>query len=497
VVSVRGTGRRVPRLPGLVAGTALAVAAIAAGTAGLALWWTPAEDPSTDDPATPNMLERLPDGTVPSVFAHTRESATALLQGMGQRVAFREEISCVPEGRPIGTDPATGTPVERGDTVTVLLAYQGPTTDCFADLSEPWRFMDFATARGPAPSFAEQVDLFVDGRPTRTLSGTDAALADWGRPSALTELRDMARQVLELDGEHHAPTLEVREGTPPDELCGVPRPAGLAHRDALTLTVEVPEDARPRCPARVSLYRTAGEIDAVVTWTERPRLSAATSGPVPDVVGLTLAEARGAVTDAGFTARIEELETCAPRDGVVEQAPTQSDLEEDLEDDPGWPEVVTLVVEVPHTSRDCAALDAAAATFVRFARGGPPPVWSPHVQQLFGYALRDRITAEQADDRSAWSFCTDTSTADCDLSPLVVAGAAEVETAEWRETSECELTDYGGLPSGLDPEDHIVLFPAKPQGCTADWAVELWIDGRGRVSAVNLLLARAAVSDAD
>lgn len=67
------------------------------------------------------------------------------------------------------------------------------------------------------------------------------------------------------------------------------------------------------------------------------------------------------------------------------------------------------------------------------------------------------------------------------------------EAGESRERYECELVDYGGLPSRLKPEDQIVLFPPDPSGCATDWSVELWIDQGGDITAVNLLINEAAV----
>ncbi len=497
-VAVRPDAPPVPAEParrGRSLAAAVAVAATLAVGVGTG-WWVSRDGGGATDDAPLGVLDGAPEGTVPSVFAHTRASATELLEGRGLRVEVREEGSCDPAGRPIGTDPALGTPVEPGDTVTLLVATQGPLTDCFADLTEPWAFLDFATGRGPEPGFADRVRLFVDGRPAGRLTGAEAARGDWGVPSALTELDDASARVAHDADGYRAPTLDPRWGTPPAEFCGVRRPAAVGDREALTLTVAFSDDTylagRPDCPARVALYRTAAGIDTVVTWTERPSSDAPAAAVVPDVVGLPLAEARDAVTEAGFTARVEELETCDPRPGVVEQAPTPQDIEDDAADDPTMGGPITLVVEVPHTTRDCAALDAAAADFLEFARGGPPPRWAPDVQQLFGYALRQEITAAAADDPDAWSFCSGVAPEDCTLSPLVVA-AGEVRTGETRASYECELVDEGGLPSGLDPEDQIVLFPAEPADCAADWSVELWIDDTGGIAAVNLLVSRDLV----
>lgn len=499
-VAVRSAAAPVPAPPSRSGRSLAAAAAVAATLAvGVGTGWWVGRDGGALDTAPLGVLDGAPEGTVPSVFAQTRDSATELLEGLGLRVDYRKEVACEPAGRPVGTDPATGTPVEPGDTVTLLVAYQAANTDCMADLTEPWAFLDFATGRGPAPDFADRVRLFVDGKPAGTLTGAEATRGDWGAPSALTSLDDASGRVVHEEDGYRAPSLDPRWGTPPSAYCGVRRPAVLGDREALTLTVAFSDDTyaagRPDCPARVVLYRTSGAIDAVVTWTERPASDASSAALIPDVVGMSLAEARAAVTGAGFTAQVEELETCDPRPGVVDQAPSAQDVEDDTADDPTAGGPVRLVVEVPHTTRDCAGLDAAAAAFLEFARGGPPPRWAPEVQQVLGYALRDQITAAEADDPDAWAFCSGVAPEECVLSPLAVASEGEVRTGESRVAYECELIDEGGLPPGLSSEDQIVLFPADPASCEEDWAVGLWIDGEGRIAAVNLLVPQS-VADA-
>ena len=453
----------------------------------------PGGEPGADRVA-PAVLAGIPDGTVPSVFGHTRESANALLREQGLKVRYGKQISCDPAGRPVGTEPIAGSAVQAGDAVTVLISYQGATTDCMADLREPWRFVDFATGRGPSPRFADDVGLFVDGVRTGTLSGADAARGDWGADSALSLLGRATEQVLRVGDSYRTPWLQVATGTPPDTWCGVARPRAVEDREALTLTVDFEEvSPQPRCPARVALYQTGGAIDTVVAWSDGARGSA--QERIPDVVGLSPTEARDRVTAAGYPARVEELETCHPRRGVVEQAPTQQGVEADFEDDPGWYGPVTLVVEVPHTTRDCADLDAAASAFLRFARGGPPPTWAPEVQQLLGYTPWATVTAASADDRSAWSFCSGVAPEYCEVSPLVVAGAGgEVESGEfsdvtrWPGDQTCELIDRGGLPSGLPLAKQIVLYPAELTSCDDDWSVWSWIDDTERITTVNLLV---------
>lgn len=497
----RARTQRGPRRRRLLVPLAVAVSVAGMVVAGAALTGVlPGGEPGVDRAATV-VLAGTPDGTVPSVFGHTRPSASALLEDRGLQVHYGKQISCDPAGRPVGTEPTVGAQVERGETVTLLLSYQGALTDCMTDLREPWRFVDFATGRGPSPRFADDVGLFVDGVRTGTLSGAEAERGDWGAGSALSILGRATEQVLRDGDSYRTPGLQVATGTPPDSWCGVARPRAVGDREALTLTIDFGEvSQQPRCPARVALYQTGGAIDTVVAWSVRARGSA--QELIPDVVGLSLSEARDRVTAAGYPARVEELETCHPRRRVVEQAPTQRDLEEDHEDDPGWYGPVTLVVEVPHTTRDCAGLDAAASAFLRFARGGPPPAWAPEVRQLLGYTPWATLTAARADDPAAWSFCSGVAPEDCDVSPLVVAeGNGEVETGEfsdvtrWPDGQNCDLIDRGGLPSGLPLEKQIVLYPAELTSCDDDWSVWLWIDDAGRITNVNLLVPATTSAD--
>jgi len=447
-----------------------------------------------DGDVAPGILAGTPDGTVPSVFGHTRESASVLLRERGLEVRYGQQISCDPAGRPVGTEPTTGAPVQPGDPVTVLLSYQADNTDCMADVRKPWGFVDFATGRGPSPRFADEVGLFVDGVRTETMSGADAARGDWGANSPLDVLRRGIEQVLRVDDSYRMPQLQVTAGTPPDTWCGIARPRDVSDREALTLAIDFAEVAsKSRCPARVALYETAGAIDTVVAWSDGAR--GTHLQPIPDVVGLPPTEARDEVTAAGYTAVIVEQETCHPRRGVVEQAPTQRATEKDRGDDQGWYGPVTLVVEVPHTARNCAGLDEAARGFLRFARGGLPPAWAPEVQQLLGYTPWARITAAAAADPATWSLCSGSAPEDCGVSPLVVAGRdGEVETGEFSDVTRlpegqfCELIDRGGLPDGLSVESQIVMYPAHPRSCDDDWAVWLWIDDEGRITTVNLLV---------
>jgi hypothetical protein len=78
---------------------------------------------------------------------------------------------------------------------------------------------------------------------------------------------------------------------------------------------------------------------------------------------------------------------------------------------------------------------------------------------------------------------------------LAVAGRdSEVATGEFSDVTRfpkdqaCELIDLGGLPRGLPVEKQIVIYPAELSSCDDDWSVWLWIDERGRITTVNLLV---------
>jgi len=483
-----------PRNRWLILGAAAGVAAISLGS--WAVFGDDGAGPDHSGPAVSTTTDGVPDGTVPSVFGYDRETGTAFLVGLGYQVKVEEKPDCDAPGRAIGTVPDTGTPVEPGATVTLLVATTGDTLDC-ASLAplDAWAFVDFANGHGPAPAFTESVTLVVDDGAPVTLSRSDAGDATtWGTPSALTELHAATQYVVQRteDGktQYLIPGLETRHGTPPDEYCGVQRPEVVGDRGALTITVDVPSDDVAHCPTTVALYFTGDRIDTVVTYTQKPATAVNTGARVPDVTGLSLDKARNAVTAAGFTATVEQSPTCDPREGVVvEQAPTQQDIEDDFPDDQMWTGAVTLVVEVLHPTRDCAALDAAAQGFIRFARGGAPPLWAPEVDQLLGYASFDRVAADRADDRTAWSLCSGVAPTDCTLSPLVViADSTKVVAAEHRDSYACEFIDFGGLPTEVLKDEEIHLFPTGVEGCAKQWDISLWVDDAGRITAVNLLV---------
>ena len=67
------------------------------------------------------------------------------------------------------------------------------------------------------------------------------------------------------------PQLWAATRQPPGHTCGIPRPASLGLRTALSFAITIRRDGF-ECPLTVDLYRTLdvdGRIDAVVLYTAR------------------------------------------------------------------------------------------------------------------------------------------------------------------------------------------------------------------------------------
>jgi serine/threonine-protein kinase len=93
-------------------------------------WSVDGEEKPTEAPKGSAVDFRISDGpeprTIPELDGATPEEAEAELAELGLNVARREEFSeDVEAGQLIGTDPAAGTQVSRGDTVTLIIS-KGP-----------------------------------------------------------------------------------------------------------------------------------------------------------------------------------------------------------------------------------------------------------------------------------------------------------------------------------------------------------------------------------
>ncbi|MCW2765148.1 MAG: hypothetical protein JWO11_1107 [Nocardioides sp.] len=210
-------------------------------------------------------------GQVPSLFGYDAQDARALLSDRGLTVVEQPVRACELPGRVVGTDPPIGAPLSRGDTITIRTAVP---SDVFcmaryADRALAWRFLDFATGRGPAPDFARLVRVVVDRSEPAILAHERAVeRASWDGLSAPTELAAAAREVRAVGSGYRAPQLTVTSGTPPLTTCGIRRPILSGERPAVSITIAIPGDAGT-CSVRVDLYQAYDAIDAVVLYTRK------------------------------------------------------------------------------------------------------------------------------------------------------------------------------------------------------------------------------------
>lgn len=138
----------------------------------------------TTGPTTPNDVTPAVGG-IPSVFGYDANSAEKMLTERRLVVTRKPSYTCLTSGRAVRTKPATGTRFGPGDTVTLFVTEPGPDSACPVPAEDAlaWRLLDFANGRGPAPSFAAEVTVYVDGQLT-TLTRDKATDPDSWAPDS-------------------------------------------------------------------------------------------------------------------------------------------------------------------------------------------------------------------------------------------------------------------------------------------------------------------------
>jgi hypothetical protein len=216
---------------------------------------------------------RLAFAQVPSLFGYDDAHARALLAHEGVTVVEEKIPACEPIGRVLGSRPESGALILRGTTLTLRTAAPSVATCLhgYADRELAWELVDFATGHGPAPVFAPMVRLVVDGGEPTTLQREQAVVrGSWDGLSAVSALADASTQVRIVGTTYRLPRLTVTRGVAPPSTCGVSRSLLAGHRTAVSISISVPGEAAPTCPMRVDVYRTSGEIDAIMLYTRKP-----------------------------------------------------------------------------------------------------------------------------------------------------------------------------------------------------------------------------------
>jgi hypothetical protein len=438
--------------------------------------------------------------SVPSVFGYTAAQAAAMLEGEGFAARIVAKDTCETKDRAVGTSPPAGSGIGAGDEVVVFSSTgDAPNAFC-ANLGAPrveaWEFLDFANGRGPAPAFAQEVTLWVNGVETTSLTATQATdLASWGDGSALARLAEDSRAVKPSGKETMTPTLRADRLDHAEQFScgGSSLPRSLRQREALVLSVEFPERGPVGDCAFVFVFRHEGLIDAVALQTMDFSDDAVN---VPAVVGLKEDGAREILEAAGFRieSHITQVSACADPGQVLAQDPAAGALAT---------RGATVTLDVTGDSGGECGLDLppadevaapVAELFARFARGERPPHGPPvdtPVDLYLGNRYLATLPAARARDPEAWEGCLEGGYAGrtCPFSwtrPIAdYAGRLAITSA----APEHPCAHPGPLPAELEAYHAVTLTPDESLDCTSYWAVQLFVNDVGQVVAANLVWA--------
>lgn len=473
-----------------------ATVAVVAGGAGLALRPDPTSSrPPTDTAHTPtNDVDpyagdpsfHLGPDQVPSVEGLPADAAVDQLEAAGFHVEIRAESSCS-AGRALGTEPALGTLVGPGATVTVLRG--DGSRRCLAGATPDFGLLDFLAGNGPAPQFADEVRLYDGADVARVISGAEAAdPTSWPQRDVIRSLLD---SVVYADGAFHP--VSISAGHDPDDFsCGASEPRGLdGPGDALILTPwhqhMTPASPNGGC-VDLGVHRdddgaiTAVQVDARSDDVRKPPFDFP-----PGVLGNSEDYARARLEAAGYHAEFVKITDCAPV-GIVNRMAGMIDYY------PGD----TLTFGVTARTGACAPddwaeipppadADSVAESFVRFARGGPAPAWADEVTLYVGDVTMGPLVTPG--DRRSWGFCLTpegTPTGRSCLSGNVLDLVADnpVTVTHGFADDACLFHSSDSLNDFKIPAATLLA----PGDC--GFAVEIWTDDAGRISGVDYLYPR-------
>lgn len=438
-----------------------------------------AADPYAGDPTF-----HLGPDQVPSVQGLSVDAAISMLAATGFQVEVQDRPSCWP-GRALGTEPALGSLVEPGATVTVLSG--DGSRRCLAEQVPDFALLDFLAGTGPAPQFANKVSIYQDFDDASVISGQEAAdPASW-------PLRDVITRVLDTvvydDGEFHPAAIKV--GDDPDDFsCGEPEPLGVTGDGEAFALSPWQVGGIPAFNGCVDLgiYRDDAGAITSVQIDARDWREAALALP-PSVLGNSEEFARTRVEAAGYQAEFVDITDCA-QVGIV------SRMEGAIDFYPGD----TLIFGVTARTGACAPsdwsapssepgvdADSVADSFVTFAKGGPQPAWAAEVTLYVAGTTRRTLAAPG--DRTEWGFCLSPDAIpigrDC-LSGNVLDIVADrpVTVNEGFAPDQCLFRE----PDSLNDFKLPTAFLRGRGEC--GFAVELWTNDDGHISGVNYLYSR-------
>ncbi len=270
---------------------------------------------------------RLGPDQVPSIFGHTEEGATALLEAQGLEVQVEADHTCAPSGYASRTEPPTGSLITRVDTVRLFVTEPPPAARCAISSARTAAAELLAHALGdaPAPATAPGVDL----------------------EPALERLRTWAEEIgrYSQGGEGNLldfPTPELSANAAETSSCGE-RLDDEALEIAIKLRADTTVDFVQRCRVVYVYYR--GELgDSPIERVQLPpQRGRSPTGPA-DVVGNSLAFATDRLEAQGYVVEAAGRADCQLLGLVTAQRPYPN---EDVT--PG----TTVTVAYTEASGDC------------------------------------------------------------------------------------------------------------------------------------------------
>lgn len=219
---------------------------------------------------------------VPQLLMMTLEQATERLDEVGLRVKVRYGAlnECdLPDGRVISSDPAPSSTLDPGAKVVVHLAGRpgGGTAYCvgpeqFEETAIP--LLDLARFGEGGPRFAAEVQIWIDGHRTRTLTAQQPGDPEaWGDPSPLTDLVAATEEYRTERGRVQSPSIWSMGDEGSQFACGPDDPPqALADRESVVVTVDHSyEGPHPTCHWFRVYQDQQGRVDAVTSSTKSPR----------------------------------------------------------------------------------------------------------------------------------------------------------------------------------------------------------------------------------
>ncbi len=453
---------------------AAAVLAVLGGVTAVTL------DHGGPDPAIPpSPADVLDHDQIPSVFGYDATSARELLEGKGLVVTVRDVPTCAPADRALRTSPAVGSRFEPGDSVRLVVQNDTGTRCPPPSRPDVWPFLDFANGRGPAPEFAPEVTLTVNGVATTVTAAQAADPTSW--PACEATLRDCPGSALDVIREQSALVQQVAGGWE------TPRLSVQGDAETQRIWIGIPTDGVFGAQWQVTLHwqplnsRPTSLLTAVeLTWQE---LSAdpedSTDGPtvrIPFVGQMNTVDARAVLESVGLS--VLESQTGGDCRLVLEQQPAGGS------EVPAGSVVNLLEDEANHF---CPEKRPIGDRLQSWAHGATNPVavgFSDQVRVYEGNQLVETLTATEAADPESWPAEITT----------VLDDAGALETLA-EPTATCQALDgVPPLPEDLNDTNYLwgtlTLETSAPLTCGEHRSLQLWFVRPSTIGAVNLLVGR-------